>query len=154
MRTYHICAAGFWVALGVFVSIYSCRLGLGNVINPGPGLFPFCLGVILFIIATIVLTQFLIKNEAHETEGDKQPANPLKPIAALAVLFTSALLLEVLGYLMVIFAALAILFRIAGYKRIIQIVGYSFAIVVITYLLFTYLGVHFPPGILRFLGIY
>ena len=154
MRTYHICAAGFWVALGIFVSIYSYRLGLGNVVNPGPGLFPFCLGVILFVIATIVLTQFLITNGAPETERDKQPANPLKAIAALAVLFTSALLLEVLGYVLVTFAALAILFRIAGYKNIIQIVGYSVAIVGITYLLFTYLGVHFPPGILRFLGIY
>ena len=145
--------AGFWVALGLFVSIYSYRLGLGDVANPGPGLFPFCLGVILFIIAAIVFTQIIIKTTVRKTEKEK-PGNLPKVIGALAVLFTSALLVEVLGYLLITFAAMAVLFRIGGYHRIIQILGYSAVAVIITYLLFTYLGVHFPPGIVRFLGLY
>jgi putative tricarboxylic transport membrane protein len=153
MKKYQLCAAVFWVALGLFVSFYSYRLGLGSITNPGPGLYPFCLGIVFLAIALIVLTQIVIKAGEHETEKEKQPANLSKVIAVLVVLFAYALLLEVLGYQLTTFAALAVLFRIGGLKKVIQILGYSAAIVIITYLLFTYLGVQFPPGVFRLLGL-
>jgi hypothetical protein len=70
-----------------------------------------------------------------------------------AVLFAYALFLEGLGFHVTTFVVLAILFRLGGYKRWVQVLGYSAIVVAITYLLFTYLGVRFPPGIFRLLGL-
>jgi len=154
MKKYQLCTAVFWVALGVFVSLYSYRLGIGEVSKPGAGLYPFCLGVISFIIASIVLIQILVKAESEEKKKDTNGANLPKVFAALGVLFGYALLLEIMGYLLVTFVALAVLFRIGGYNKITPILGYSAVTVIITYLLFTYLGVQFPPGVFRFLGLH
>jgi putative tricarboxylic transport membrane protein len=153
VKKYQFCTAVLWVVFGMFAALCSYRLGIGSISRPGPGLYPFCLGVIFFIIASIILTQILIKTEAHEIEKDKKPSNFLKVIAASAVLFAYALLLEVLGYLLITFVALAVLFRIGGYKKIFPILGYSAATVIITYLVFAYLGVRFPSGVLRLLGL-
>jgi hypothetical protein len=47
---------------------------------------------------------------------------------------------------------MALLFWIGGYKKWVQTLGYSCVVVIITYFLFTYLGVRFPQGILKLLG--
>ncbi|MEO0277981.1 MAG: hypothetical protein ABIM21_01670, partial [candidate division WOR-3 bacterium] len=39
----------FW--LGIFVASYSYKIGLGKFSSPGPGLFPFLLGCILFVLS-------------------------------------------------------------------------------------------------------
>ena len=44
MRKYDLTIRFFWLALGLFVVIYSYTLGLGKLIDPGPGLLPFLLG--------------------------------------------------------------------------------------------------------------
>jgi putative tricarboxylic transport membrane protein len=118
MKKCQLCGAVFWVLLSVFVLLYAYRLGIGSFTNPGPGLFPFCLGLIMFIIAGILLTQILIKTGVHKTEKDEQPANFLKVIVVLAVLFAYAFLLENLGFLLTTFAVLAVLFRIGAYNNI------------------------------------
>jgi hypothetical protein len=87
----------------------------------------------------------------HEKEKDEQPLSLKKVVIALIVLFAYAFFLEVLGYLLVTFVVLAVLFRVGGYNRVTPIVAYSLATVIISYLLFTYLGVQFPPGVFRFL---
>jgi putative tricarboxylic transport membrane protein len=152
MHKIHLYAAVFWVVLGVFVSLYSWWMGLGTINSPGPGLFPFILGIIFLILAAVVLTEVLVKTGTRETEKDKKPANLLKVIAAFVVLFMYAFLVEFLGYVMVAFLALAFLLKIAGYKNIIKILGYSALTVLISYLIFTYLGVILPPGVSGFFG--
>jgi putative tricarboxylic transport membrane protein len=154
MRRHQLWASVFWLALGVFVCFYSYWRGLGHIRNPGPGLFPFCLGLAFFIISGVILTQILIKGEASETEKEKEGGNFLNVIVALVVLFAYALFLEMLGYILITLAAMAVLFRIGGYKKIIPILGYSTAIAVFTYLFFTYLGVQLPSGVLRLPGLY
>jgi putative tricarboxylic transport membrane protein len=154
LKKYQTCAAVFWVVLGIFVSLYSYRLGLGSVSSPGPGFFPFCLGLIFFLLAVVILIKALFEGEQYVawTEGGTPVSVPNVGIVA-AALFAYALFLESLGFHVTTFVVLAILFRRGGYKRWIQVLGYSAIVVAITYLLFTSLGVRFPPGIFRLLGL-
>ena len=155
MKKYQIWTAVFWAALGVFVSLLSYRLGLGKVRSPGSGLFPFCLGLLFFLLAMMVLIQ-AVRRPPKEQEGPKEerpPANLRKLGLVTAALFAYALLVEWLGYQITTFLTLALLFWSAGYRKWVQALGYSFVVVIITYFLFTYLGVRFPPGIFRLLGL-
>ena len=154
LKKYQICAAVFWVALGVFVCFYSYRLGLGRVRNPGPGLFPFFLGLIFLLLAVIILIKALLEAEQNRVrvEGEN-PVNVLKVGMVAAILLAYAVLLGALGFVVTTFLSLTLLFRLGGYTRWVQVLGYAAAVVVITYFLFTYLGVQFPPGVLRLLGL-
>ncbi len=69
------------------------------------------------------------------------------------ILFAYALLLEPLGYIVTTFFAMVLLLRFAGYTRWILIIIYAVIIVGVSYFLFHYLGVMFPAGIFRNLGL-
>jgi putative tricarboxylic transport membrane protein len=70
----------------------------------------------------------------------------------LLSLFVFALLLEKIGYLITSFLILTLLFRSTGSK------GWRFALItsgvtaLVTYFVFTYLGLRFPAGIFRLGG--
>ena len=142
----------FWAFLGLFVCLHGYHLGIGRLTAPGPGFFPLCLGILLFFISGIILIKNFNNRKVYETEKDNQPLNLQKVIAALAALFLYGFFLEALGFLLTTFVVMAVLFRIAGYKKIIPIVSYSAITVIITFLLFKYLGVNFPAGVFRLLG--
>jgi hypothetical protein len=79
LKKYQTCAAVFWVVLGIFVSLYSYRLGLGSVSSPGPGFFPFCLGLIFFLLAVVILIKALFEGEQYVawTEGGTSVSVPM-----------------------------------------------------------------------------
>jgi putative tricarboxylic transport membrane protein len=52
-----------WLGAGIVVCIGAFRLSLGNMNNPGPGMFPFLAGAILAILASILLFQSLRSKE-------------------------------------------------------------------------------------------
>ena len=151
MKKYQVATAFFWLALGLFMSFYSYRLGLGHVGAPGPGLFPFCLGVLFFLLALAVLANAI---RERYTAGPEGPAGDFRKLSlVVAALLAYALLIESLGFQATTFLTLALLLRSAGYTKWRLILAYSLVIVVITYFLFTYLGVRFPPGVFRHLGL-
>jgi signal transduction histidine kinase len=90
---------------------------------------------------------------AEITKEERSRINISKISLVLASLFFYGLFLERLGYLIVTLLTMIILFWGVGLKRWSSILVASCLTVLITYFLFTYLGVRFPPGILRFLGI-
>lgn len=133
-------------ALGIFVSSYSYRIGIGSLSNPGPGLFPFLLGFLLFSLSSYKIKKE-IRNIATETEH-----NPLifkGFIALVSILLFYSLFLQTLGYILTTFITLSLLFRTAGYKHWVRILIYAICIVFIIYFIFTYLGVRFPQGFLK-----
>ena len=152
----------FWVALGIFVSVYAyVKLGLGKFNNPGLGLMPFLLGIVFGLVAfwRFILTLLGQADsdkklqEEKEKNVDQGKAVYRKVILVLIGLFAYAFLLESLGFLLTTFFTMTLLFRSAGFKRWVIAAVYSGIVVLITYFLFTYLGVRFPPGILRLLGL-
>ena len=141
----------FWIILALFVFIYSYRLGIGRIGSPGPGLFPFCLGVVFFLLSFMHLVGKLFqrKKEIIMKHEEETSTGVVKLILLVSSLFAYALLLEGLGYQVTTFLVLILLFKIAGNKSWIRVTIYSLSTLTITYLFFTYLGVRFPGGIMR-----
>jgi putative tricarboxylic transport membrane protein len=160
MRKSSLCTTIFWVALGVFVSAYAyIKLGIGKFNAPGPGLMPFLLGVLFGLLALYKLVMTLLGHGESEEppkevdEADQSPTLYKKLALVVVALLAYAILLEPLGFLPTTFLTMVFLFRSAGFKRWSIAAASSAGVVLITYFLFTYLGVRFPPGILRALGL-
>ena len=130
--------------------ILSYRLGLGGLRNPGPGLMPFLLGFFLCVIAGYFALTFLSRKQTREDTADTEKGRikVWRLCLVLASLFAYALLLEPLGFLITTFLVLVILFGTLD-NRWSTILIASLLTALIAYLLFRYLGVQFPRGILK-----
>lgn len=153
MKKMHFYITSFWIILGIFFVFFSYRLGLGQFLEPGPGLFSFGLGFIIILLGLYkLISTFFLSRKNGEGSGIGHKVNLFGNIGRLVflvvVLFSYALLLQRLGFLLTTFICLALLLRIAGYTRWTLITVYAAIISVITYAVFSYLGVIFPHGIL------
>jgi len=150
-RKYHIVPMICWIGLGVFAMFASYRLGLGGLGNPGPGLMPFLLGLLLCVTAVYTLFTFLHEKMDRGTlavSEAQHPTNFGRLGLVLASILAYSLFFERLGFLVTTFVALLVLFRIMN-NRWFTAVVVSVVTALVSYGLFTYLGVQFPKGILK-----
>jgi cell division protein FtsW (lipid II flippase) len=140
----------FWMVLSLFVIILSNKIGLGELHNPGPGLMPFYVSVIMFIVSFCLLLKYLFKrgDKDKTLKEDQSQIKFLKMGTVVVSLIVYALFLEKLGFLIATFILVTILFKTAGMKRWSFTLMGSILTVLIAYFLFTYLGLSFPRGIL------
>lgn len=145
----------FWIGFSLFIMFLSNRYGLGTFHAPGPGLMPFLTAVLLLLISFYLLIRSIFKRGKMKAAAAKKEEGEVsyrKVSAVLVSLFTYALLLERLGYVIATLLTMIFLFRSMGLKRWRSILFGGSLTVLVSYFLFTYLGVRFPAGILRFLG--
>jgi putative tricarboxylic transport membrane protein len=92
----------FFLAVGVYGIVFSLRLPFGKGTNPGPGLFPMALSVLLFISG--VLWFLLGKGsggEAKEKADESEPTKAWDKSAKVIFIIAGFILsLERLGYLL------------------------------------------------------
>jgi putative tricarboxylic transport membrane protein len=151
MEKYHIFPIFFWIGVSLFIAVLSYQLGLGGFHNPGPGLWPFILGILLLIISLYLFLRHLFKMGAKgETVKEEQGRIGFWRISlVLVLLFAYSLLLEKLGYLIATFMLLSILSKSMGSKKWTSVLIGSVLTVLVTYFVFTSLGLRFPKGILQ-----
>lgn len=151
MKKFDIIPSIFWMMLSLLTIFLSHKMGLGELHNPGPGLMPFYVSALLFIISFCFLLEYLFKRVYKEkTIREGQSQRGLWKIAIVVVsLVAYGLVLEKLGFLIATFTLVIILFKTAGMKRWSFTLMGSVLTVLIAYFLFTYLGLSFPRGILR-----
>jgi putative tricarboxylic transport membrane protein len=146
----------FWVILGAIVAFGSYRLGLGRLLEPGPGLMPCVLGAVMCVLALFKLAGQRRADRKSKDAREGNLAGLRRGIGSIAVvcvaLFAYAFLLELLGYLIITFVVMAFLLRAAGSTRWLSILTYSAVITLVSYFGFSYLGTRFPPGLLSIPG--
>jgi putative tricarboxylic transport membrane protein len=150
MSQSHIIVSLFWVGFGIFVMIFSYKLGLGRFNNPDSGLVSFLLGLILVLLSLYGLILSLLKKAGEEglpKEGRSQ-ANYGKVALVLVALMTYSFVLEKLGFVITTWIFLFLLFRSMGNRWITTLIVSTFTVLA-TYFVFTFFGVRFPPGIFR-----
>ncbi len=131
----------------------SWRLGLKDqagqegVWGPGPGLMPFLVSGILLLVSLGLLARGLRK-QAPEVGKPAAKVDYGKILLVLAALFAYAFLLDRLGYVVVTFLLLGLLFWKMGTRWSYALIA-SAGTALLTYFLFTYLGLLFPEGILK-----
>jgi putative tricarboxylic transport membrane protein len=82
-----------WIIVSILILVYSYKEGLGRLNDPGPGLFGFIVGLVLFPLVTIGLGG--LSKESTETQFERLPS-VLKVVISI-VLF--GVFLGVLGFL-------------------------------------------------------
>jgi putative tricarboxylic transport membrane protein len=150
MSQSHIIITLFWIGFGIFVMIFSYKLGLGRFSNPDSGLMSFLLGLILVLLSLYSLIISLLKKAGDEgppKEGRSQTSYG-KITLVLVALFTYSFILEKLGFVITTWILLFLLFRGMGNRWITTFIASTFTVLA-TYFVFTYFGVRFPPGIFR-----
>lgn len=148
VEKYRIIPLIFWIGLSLFVMVFSYRLDLGELHNPGPGLMPFLSSLLLFIICLYLLLRSALRIGSRDLAlEDQNQVNFRKVWPILGVLFAYALFLEKVGYLISTFILMAILFKSAGFKRWTSVLISSALVNLVTYFVFTFLGIRFPEWI-------
>ena len=147
MKAADIGTSFFLMALGGFVAWQSKNLSLGILRAPGPGVFPFCLGLLLIGLALIILIQGVRAKPGVPETG----LNKSRVILALGTLFAYLFVFESLGYLVSTFLFIFILQKIMVKKKWWFGPTAACLISVATYILFrVWLKVLLPRGFFGF----
>lgn len=144
-----------WIALGLFVSVKSLSLDLGRPETPGPGMFPFLVGItLIFCTLPIFLSAILsAKNKTVQAEESVwREIDFTKIIIVVASMAIYALILEKIGYLLSAFLVLLVLFRSIGSRKWSSSILIALLTTILTYLFFSVLlGVELPEKFVRML---
>lgn len=133
----------FALAFGVAVVVAASRLPFGGIHNPGPGFFPWLLGLV-FVLLSLVLLAHAVLAPVAVTESPAGVLNVLWLLAALAVYVA---ILDPVGYPIATFLLVLFMLRVLEPQR------WSLALVLAvfaaggSYVLFAlWLSVPLPPG--------
>jgi putative tricarboxylic transport membrane protein len=146
--------AAAWIVLATCaLFVYeSYQLKLTDALGPGPGFFPFCLGLLGAVLAAVLLAQLRLDRVDLGAEALVFNRAGMRSIAlVLAGLVVAAALLEVLGFRAVALLLIAYLLVVTGARSKLAIaicaVAGSFGVF---YVFFDLLKVPLPVGILGF----
>jgi putative tricarboxylic transport membrane protein len=150
MKKYDIYGGLFWLAMGLFVCLVSLlKFGLGSFGYPGPGFFPFLVGLLLFFLSIGMIGRAL-KERLTSADFKEWPSFRRNVTITLLVLFVYAFVLESIGYLIASFLLFVYLFKFPSGKRWWVSIAFSVLVVGITYYFFgVLLKTQFPTGILN-----
>lgn len=151
-KKYEIVPAIFWIFLSIFVVVSSYKLKLGSFHNPGPGLMPFLLGLLLLLVSIFIAGRSFSKKQtgndiAEEIVPSKVNFGKLVLVSGSLVIY--ALLVERLGFLVSTLLLLLFLFKAAGVPKWKFVLAASVFTVIVIYLIFTSLGIRFPKGVFK-----
>jgi putative tricarboxylic transport membrane protein len=143
-----------WVLLAIFAlfAYESFQLSLSDTLGPGPGFFPFWLGVLGAVLTVVLLVQLRLDRVDLGTEALEFDRTGVRSVVlTMAGLCAATALLEVVGFRVSMLLLVAGLLIALGVRRWITIalcagVG-SFGVF---YVFFNLLKVPLPAGILGF----
>jgi hypothetical protein len=142
--------SGLLILLGIGVIIYSTLLGIGTLLRPQPGFFPFLIGFCIIMLSVILL--YLAR--LGRTKAPQPFVNWHRPLLMVVSLAVYAITLKPLGYILSTIFIATVTLRIMAENLSWKVIGLvSFALSVTIYFFFTRaLEVDLPTGILSFLG--
>lgn len=136
--------------VGIAYLLTALQIPVGTIRQPGPGLFPTIVGLLVVVAAAGALWQSWPKAPdgqpvgPHGSEDDE--TDPRRAIALLAVALVYPLAAGPLGHVIASWFVAAASIRLAGGRAILQIVVISLLLAVLSYYLFDALGMRLPSG--------
>lgn len=136
-----------FLILGLFVIFETRKMHIGSFSNPGPGLFPLLLGVILLISS---LTSLFISN-LGKVPRLSEATSLRNVIYVVGILLIFRFGLPVFGYNITTFLIFVLLLKIVGGQKWFKTIVYSIIFTSGSYLVFVKgFAIQFPKGIFRF----
>lgn len=134
----------FFLFLGVSFFLLSIKLPTGKLTQPGPGIFPLILSLLLFTVGLLV---FFSKEEKTNVEWRKGLVNVGKPLLIILLTLAFIILLGRLGYVATSFLYLFSLFLFVCRFKIFFSVGLSVVLALGSWYFFgKTLGIPLPLG--------
>lgn len=134
------------LVVGLAVCIVSWGYGFGNLARPGPGLYPFFIGIAICVFASMILF-VAFRTQAPHTVLDKAGATTLVLMTITFCLWILAM--NVLGYVIVTLLAtyaFCKIMKLEGWRKPLAV---SVGTALFVYLLFDYwMYIDLPRGIL------
>lgn len=143
-----------WTLLATFAlfAYESFQLSLSDTLGPGPGFFPFWLGVLGIVLTAFLLVQLYLNHvDLGEATLEFNRAGVRSVVLVLAGLTAATALLEVIGFRLSMLLLIAFLLVVLGVRRWVVIAicagAGSFGVF---HVFFDMLKVSLPVGILGF----
>jgi hypothetical protein len=142
----------FWLSLGILFSIWSSSYQIGSFAEPGPGLLPLILGILLIFFSLILVARGVKAYRSPQTGKAVSLPDSWKRIAyTLVVLLVATALFEKAGYLLTIFLFMVFLMLWTEWRNMKKVLITAFLTTLAVYLVFiVLLKQPFPAGLLRF----
>ena len=141
-----------FLAIGIYGVVFSAPLPWGTWEEPGPGLFPLTVAILLCLAGIMKIFQKKGKEEGERTDWRETARGFLTPMKILGITLVFILALERLGYLPATLLFLFILFLWVCRYRVQVALALALVIGVGSWYFFgDILAVKLPQGILRFL---
>ena len=149
MKKYDLYGGLFWLLIGRFVSGMGIKFGLGTFSYPGPGFFPFLVGLILSFLSLGILI-LTLKERARDAHFTEWPDCGRNVFVTLAILFAYSFSLEYLGYIVGSLLLMFYLFKVPGAQRWWFSTLVTVVTIALTYYVFgVLLQAQFPKGALN-----
>lgn len=127
-----------WIIFGTLVAIESYKLNIGQFRNPGAGMMPFLLGIILIIVSLIALVQCLmnINRGRKKEESIWAGVNFWELGMIVLVQLAYGFMIERVGFSLTTFCCMFFLFKVAGSAKVTRALFLAIITVISAYLLF------------------
>ncbi len=153
MKYSHFISSIFWLVSGFILSIWSMQYPIGSFVQPGPGLYPLFLGVILILLSLILLFG-QIKKASYLKQ--KQVSFFMrggweKVVYTVLILLLATFFFEKIGYGITFFLLIMLLMAGVGRQSLSRILIVSIFSTLGIYIVFVLLLKQpLPKGFLRF----
>jgi hypothetical protein len=147
MKKYDVYCGLFWLIMAIFVSGTSLlKLRLGSLKYPGPGFFPFLIGLLLLFLSLNIIIPAM-KEWQRDHTFKEWPSFSIKTLTTLAILFIYAIFLEFTGFFIGSFLLLLYIFKVpAGRKWWVSILMTAIVTCLSYYLFGVILKAQLPKG--------
>jgi putative tricarboxylic transport membrane protein len=147
----HFISSIFWLAVGLLLSLWSTSYQIGSLVQPGPGLYPLVLGILLIFISLILLVQAIRSSpDIKKVLPFSLPGGWKKVTYTVLILLLATFFFETIGYLLTFFLLIVLLMRGAGpqsWKKILLVAIFSALGIYLVFVLL--LKQPLPRGFLR-----
>jgi hypothetical protein len=139
----------FWLGISVFVSFQAAQLGVGVFSNPGPGFVLFWSSLIFGTLSIVLVIRAALGKGGKRMLTDSWRGLKWSHVlVTIVALFLYASFLTRIGFLLMTFGFMVLLYALGKPKPWITVTG-AFVTIVLAYAVFHFaLQIQFPRGIL------
>jgi putative tricarboxylic transport membrane protein len=102
----------FWLLFSLITCIEAYRLKLGEIQKPGPGFFPFGVGLVMLGLSLAALFQSIGKKSDMQKSVRREPLRWWNIVIILAAIIAYALSVETIGFLVITFLFVCLMLKV------------------------------------------
>jgi len=138
-----------WLVFGAVLCVESYRLNIGTLHNPGPGFYPFVVGLTLLLFSFILLFSSIFLEKEGFTEKTEEKSNKKNILLIVFLLLLYAIVYEYLGFIVSTLLFIICILKIIERKRWLVAISFAIFTAAFSYVLFNlWLNANLPKGIL------